>query len=129
VDERLFRIAGVRPYPLTRHELPALAEAMLAYLRRQALVERMVVCDVPCVRFFNRSSGINVVVRSDDWAKVVPYLKDDTLDPLIFPTPVLTTANRQVQYAGSVLSINDHQLYARTLELLERLFTTEFPTQ
>ena len=80
VDNRLLSAYGKRPHRLTRNEVPELARALTAWVYRQVNIDKLVVGNnVPCIRLFN-AKGVEVLVRSDDWAKLVPYLKDGSLD-------------------------------------------------
>lgn len=127
MDNRLFKIYGSRPQRLTRNEVPALARGIVAVLRGRASVDRYVIHDIPCTRLFNPGGGINILVRSDDWVKVVPYLKDGTLDTTQFPvnTPGVLYPNTFFDPSASV--IWDTELYERVVTILLKLFTIEFP--
>ena len=107
MDQRLFQIQGLRPHRLTKHDLPALAKAMVAYMRKEASLEKFFVQNVACIHFWG--VGINVLVRSDDWVKIVPYLKDGTFDSIVVP----------------VAKASD--MYDRILRTLEPLFPVDDP--
>jgi len=126
VDQRLFYIAGQRPERLTRRETPELAKAMTAYFRRQASVTKGVLNDVPYVRVFNPGL-FSVIVRWDDWVKIIPYLSDGSFDTTIVPeSSWCFTPSNQV-FDASIVDITD-PLYKRILDTLNGIFTVEFPT-
>jgi len=129
VDNRLQQANGRRPHRLTRNEVPELARALTAWSYRQAQIDKIVVGgNIPCIRIFN-AKGMDVLVRSDDWAKLVPYLKDGTLDlsqlPVDDPAVVL---HPNTYYDASGVEIADPALYKRILTFLLNIFTVDFPT-
>ncbi len=126
MDQRLFYIAGQRPERLTRRDTPELARAMTAYFRRQASVTKGVLYDVPYVRLFNPGQ-FSVVVRWDDWVKIIPYLSDGSFDTTIIPDPSWSFLHPNQVYDASVVDLTD-PLYNRILNTLNGIFTIEFPT-
>jgi hypothetical protein len=100
----------------------------MAAVRRQAYIDRHVINNVPCVRITNDGGGINVLVRADDWVKLVPYLKDGTFDVSLLPVEKPVVLNPNIHYDASAGEIWDPELYARIFTLLNDLFTIEFPT-
>jgi hypothetical protein len=127
VDQRLSYVAGQRLERLTRNETPAVARAMTAYFRHQAQVTTGVLNGVPYVHIFNPGI-LSVSVRRDDWKKIVPYLKDGTLDTTITPESRPVVLKPSIQADASVIDDTD-ALYVRTLTLLNSLFTVEFPVE
>lgn len=125
MDQRLFYVGGRRPERLTRNETPDLARAMVAFMRRKASIDRPVVLGLGCVRIYG--PGINVLVRADDWIKIVPYLKDGSFDWTVLPVIRPVVLNPPV-IEGTNLDVGDQQLYERILTVLNQLFTVEFPT-
>jgi len=125
MDQRLFRIGGSRPQRLTKQDLPTLARAMVAVIRKQAQLHRYAVRDVHCIQF--SGPGIDLLVRSEDWVKVLPFLKDGTFDPLILPVSQDRVSSRTVPYDASVADLVDPELYHRILRFLDPLFTRQFP--
>jgi hypothetical protein len=126
VDQRLFYIAGQRPERLTRRETPELARAMTAYFRRQASVTKGVLNDVLYVRIFNPGQ-FSVVVRWDDWVKIIPYLSDGSFDTTIVPEPRWCFLHPNQVFDASIVDLTD-PLYNRILNTLNGIFTVEFPT-
>jgi hypothetical protein len=124
VDQRLSFMAGEhRPHRLTQNENPELAKAILGVIRGQTSCERGYARDLSYI-WFHDKFGTNIVVRADDWAKVVPYLQSGDFDPSIVPVP------RQVvlyKSDGSLLDLNDQELYNRIKNALDSLFTIKFP--
>jgi hypothetical protein len=125
VDQRLFKIAGRRPERLTRADTPEVARAITAYYRRQAQVTRGVLNEVAYVRLVN-PGVLDVVIRWDDWVKIVPYFIDGSLDTTINPEPTLLVDHFSVLTDASTIDLTDG-LYQRTLNILNQLFTIEFP--
>jgi len=125
MDNRLFRIAGFRPHRLTKHDVPTLASAIVASMRQQANVQRLAVREVLCVRLWG--TGFDILVRSEDWTKVVSFLQDSSFDPLIVPVSQAMVSNRSTYYDASVLDRNDSELRDRVIRALEPLFTVDFP--
>ena len=126
MDQRLFYIAGQRPERLTRRETPELAKAMTAYFRRQASVTKGVLNDVPYVRLFNPGQ-FSIVVRWDDWVKIIPYLSDGSFDTTIVPEPSWCFLHPNQVSDASIIDLTD-PLYNRILNTLNGIFTVEFPT-
>lgn len=118
MDQRLFKIGGRRPERLTRADTPEVAKAITAFYRRQAQVTRGVVKEVAYVRLVN-PGVFDVVVRWDDWVKILPYLTDGSFDTTTIPDPTLLVSNPTFDSADG--------LYRRILNVLNELFTIEFP--
>jgi len=121
MDQRLFHANGHRPHRLTNKDVPDLARAIVAYIRKQASLNKHYIHDVSCISF--SGVGVDILVRADDWAKVVPLLKDGSLDPMVVP---VSTVNIRARAGTSVLDTSD-PLYKRTVELLSPLFPIDFP--
>jgi hypothetical protein len=85
---------------------------MTAYYRRQVQVTKGVLNEVAYIRLYNPGI-IDVVVRWEDWVKILPYITDGSFDTATYSCP--TTMD---QY---------DQLYQRILNVLNQLFTIEFP--
>jgi hypothetical protein len=83
------------------------------------------VYNVACLHF--SGAGISILVRSDDWAKVVPFLKDGSFDDLVVPVSNRSPLNRHVFFDASMSDVNDAELYNRILHTLEPFFTIDFP--
>lgn len=125
MDQRLFKIAGRRPERLTRADTPEVARALTAYYRHQAQVTKGVLNEVAYVRLYN-SGIIDVVIRWDDWVKILPYVTDESFDTTIIPEPTLFVAHTAVLASASTIDQTD-ELYQRILDVLNQLFTVEFP--
>lgn len=125
VDERLSHFNGNRPERLTRRELPGLAQAIVACARKRASVERLMAREVPCI--WLHGDGINVLVRGEDWSRLIPYLLDGTFDVAFYPVLETFVALPNTHYDPSVVGLRDEELYSRVLNVLSQLFTVEFP--
>ena len=99
---------------------------MTAYFRRQASVTRGVLNDVPYVRLYNPGQ-FSVVVRWDDWVKILPYLSDGSFDTTIVPGPSYTVFHPRQRFDASIIDLTE-TLYDRILTVLNKIFTVEFPT-
>lgn len=121
MDQRLFRIQGHRPHRLTNKDVPALARAIVSYMRKQAILNKHYIHDVSCISF--SGVGVDILVRADDWAKVIPLLKDGSLDPMLVP---VTTVKVRTGVPASVLEDSD-PLYKKAVDLLSPLFPIDFP--
>ena len=125
MDQRLFEVAGKRLERLTRADTPEVARALAAYYHRQAQVESGVLNEVTYVRLFNPGL-INVVIRGDDWVKILPYVTNGFFDPTLYPEPTLFVDQPSVLSDASVID-ETSELYQRILNVLNELFTIEFP--
>lgn len=123
MDHRLFRINGLRPHRLTKHDLPSLAKAMVAYMRKEASLEKHFVQNIACIHFCG--VGINILVRSDDWVKVIPYLRDGTFDAIV--TPVPRARMRTPLSEANMADVYSSDMYYRILHTLDPLFPDDFP--
>jgi hypothetical protein len=121
MDQRLSRIHGIRPHRLLKGDLPALAKAMVSYMRKEAKVETFFVKDVACVYF--SGVGVSTLVRSDDWAKVLPFLEDGTFDSKLTPVVSVRTNYNESDLAD----IYSSDMYHRILRTLDPLFPVSFP--
>lgn len=128
MDQRLYRVYGRRPHRITLNEVPELALGLLAFIRKQATIDRIAINNVGCLHILSPTAGVDIIVRSDDWYKLVPYLKDGTLDTTELPVAEVCVLHPNIRFDASVLSANDLELYGRILTLLQRLFPTRFPT-
>lgn len=128
MDQRLYRVYGDRPHRITQNEVPELARGILAFIRKQARVDRVAVNNVGAIRLFSATAGVDLLVRSDDWIKLVPYLKDGTLDTTLLPVAEAQVFDTSSKFDSSVLDVSDKELYDRILTLLNQLFPIKFPT-
>jgi hypothetical protein len=121
MDQRLSRIHGIRPHRLLKGDLPALAKAMVAYMRKEAKVETFFVKDVACVYF--SGVGISTLVRSEDWVKVLPFLENGTFESKLTPVVSVRTNYNESDLAD----IYSSGMYHRILRTLDPLFPVSFP--
>lgn len=126
MDQRLFKIAGHRPHRLTRSDTPEVARALTAYYRRQAQVTRGVLNEVAYVRLAN-PGVLDVIIRWDDWVKILPYFTSESFDPTIIPDPIVFTSKPYTLSDGSRIGDTNDWLYHRILNALNQLFPVEFP--
>jgi hypothetical protein len=113
---------------MTRNEVPVLAKAILASVRGLATCCRGFYRDISYIWIFSNDSSVDMVVLASDWDKIVPYLKDSLFDPHIVPVPKVVVINPSQRFDEAVLDLSDEELYNRILNVLNNLFTVEFPT-
>lgn len=129
MDERVSLFGDARRLlPLRKPDLPNLALAIVAYQRQQAQVWHGLTREVAWVRLFSNDGRLNVYVRGDDWAKILPYLEDGRWNPAIVAVPKTVYLHPSRALDIPSLPINDQALYVRVLMDLEREFPTDFPT-
>lgn len=93
---------------------------MVGYARGLAKVKTGFVRDTAFVIL--KGDGLEVVVRGDDWAKIVPFLQDNTLSP---PPDVFGLTTTSTSLAD--IDIRDPGYYALVLGVLQGLFTQDYP--
>lgn len=125
MDQRLFKIAGRRPERLTRADTPEVARALTAYYHRQAQITKGVLNEVAYVRLVN-PGVLDVVIRLDDWVKIIPYITNGTFDQTLVPNPTMFVDRPSILADASTIDLTDG-LYERILATLNRLFTINFP--
>lgn len=126
VEERLSRPFGLRTGPLTTRELPQLADAIVVAVRGKGRVSVIDVGGAKWVRIFG--NGVDVSVLEDDWRKILPFLQDSTLDPMIHPTKTSLGVDLSKPFDPAWISYRDEVFRSKVLGLLASLFTTAFPT-
>lgn len=126
MDGTLFRIAGRRPTYLTRSDLPELARAIVAHQRGRARVQAGEGRGIGYVRLVGRD--VDVVVRREDWAKIMPHVQAGTFEAQVVPVGTPTVRDPDVHFAFGTLDARDHVLYARVLGVLQGLFPDDYPT-
>jgi hypothetical protein len=125
VDARLWSINGQRPEALKQTDLPNLARAIVAYMRHLDIaVHAGYVRNTSYVRFQGDKGSFQVLVRGDDWAKIVPYLKDGTFSPP--PEPLKPWGEGLASLAN--IDTYDAPYYQMVLGVLSGLFPQDYPT-
>lgn len=114
MDVRLNLPNGTKIHRLQSRDLPDLARAISAFGRGFAKVRGVAVGTVACVHLWG--GGSDIVVMEEDWAKVQPFLKDDTFSPIMVP-PVI--GNPGVSYNPET---DDPWYYGRVLFYLNQTF-------
>jgi hypothetical protein len=126
MESRWQTVHGLRLASLTSHELPELARAIVAYERKRIAAQKGQLRDITYVRLFG--DGIHVVVRGEDWDKILPYLKDGSFNPREVPDPQIVYLNEEVRFDPGSTETRDSALYNRVLGVLRALFPKTFPT-
>lgn len=134
MDARLWLINGVRATRLRRSDLPKVAQAIVDFERGRAEARAGYVRETAYVNL-RRKNAYDVVIRGDDWAKIVPFLRNSSsrFTPKIMPPeqppPVLSPQpNRVMQPPPPNPSVGQQSFlegfdYA-TLAKIEALLTT-----
>jgi len=126
VDSRLFKIE-TRPGNLRRQDLPILARALVAVLLRQGRAKTGTSRNLQYVRLETPEG--NVQVLASDWAKIMPYLQDDSFNQTVFKSQMDTVwLDPLTAHAPSIIDRTDRQYYLRVLNTLQGLFPVEYPT-
>ena len=120
MEQRLWSLFGSRPETLKAPDLPNVARAIVGYMRGMCKVKAGCTHNTSYVLF--KAQGFQVVIRGDDWAKIMPYLQDNTLSP---PSePLVPWFNVSI----ATVDIHDPDYYSKVLGVLQTLFTETFPT-
>ena len=127
MDNRLWSINGLRPESLKQTDLPNLARALVAYMRRLDItLETGYVRNTGYVLFKGTKNSFQVLVRGDDWAKIIPFVKDGTLTP---PNEVLLPWRNGVSSPTLAnIDVFDANYYNQVLGVLSGLFPAAYPT-
>lgn len=76
------------------------------------------------------NTGGTFLIRSDDWARIAPFVQDESFDPQVHPAgPSGTPIDPTIAFNEQILDHADKQLYERTLGILAGLITEEYPTR
>lgn len=123
MDSRLASYDGVRPVPLLRSDLEPIARAIADAQDGKA---QIVVSNLKGDRFIGlRGNGYFVAVLMDDWAKILPFLKDGFFQAVEYSIPHRTDQfmpGPSDQEPGPV-----YPLYQRILLKLQELFPRDWP--
>ncbi len=128
VDSRLFRIGGRRIVRLRKEDLPELARAIVAVTRIRARAGVVTVANVKYVEIVGKN--VDVLVPAEDWKRILPYVQDESFNPVIFPSRQASQPlDPQIAFDELLLDHADRPLFERTLGILTGLFTETFPTR
>jgi hypothetical protein len=124
MDARLQLIHGQRPYLLRREDLSVLARAIVGISIGRVRAHTDFRASIPVVLL--EGYGLRLLVRKEDWDKILPLLKE----PLLYPDPK-TTGYRRYAYShtrrDAPEETRDAPLYTRILNALSQIFTESFP--
>ena len=130
MENRQWSINGIRLETLKAPTLPDLARAIVGYMRGFATVHAGYKHNVQYVSFVGKQypSGkafpFQVVIRGDDYVKLVPYIASGQFDPP--PEPLLPWREGNVNISN--IQVFDQQYYNKVLGVLQGIFTQDFPT-
>lgn len=126
MDNRLFNITS-RPGRLRRQDLPLVARALVSLFRRKAQLRTGITKNVGYIRI--DAPEFRVQILREDWVKILPYIKNDFLNQVVFKTQIDTVVlHPERDHEPSIIDRTDEQYYVRTLQLLQELFTEAYPT-
>lgn len=69
-----------------------------------------------------------VLVLSEDWVKILPYLADSSLDPSVYPPPSKPKDESLRVVDEAWILQGDDVLLMKVLGLLKKLFPKTYPT-
>jgi hypothetical protein len=129
MDARLWTlVGGHRPETLKRPDLPKVAKAIVAYMRKLDIqVYAGQAHDTSYVAFVANKGLFTVVVRGDDWQKIMPYIQNDQLSPDASAASANLPWTNQT-YDIDNIDVFDPQYYQKVLGVLNGLFPQDFPT-
>ncbi len=126
MDNRLFNIE-TRPGHLRQQDLPLVARALVAAFRQQAVVKTGRTKNVGYVRI--EMSDCHVQILAADWAKILPYIQNDTFNQVIVKSQIDSVFLDPVTaHASPLIDRTDRQYYLRVLGILQGLFPEAYPT-
>lgn len=123
MDERLSVIGGQQVMNVTADDIPALAHAIVSLILGQGRAGSQQIAEVSVVRLIG--VDFDLYLRSEDWLKIVPYLADGTLNPLVIAADPLI---QDQPIASALIEVQNPILYKRVYGVLTTLFTTRYPT-
>jgi hypothetical protein len=126
VDTRLYSILQRRPKRLRQQDLPPVAKAIVAVIRKKSRASVGVHQNLSYV--WLRGDDPGVVVLKEDWEKILPYIEDGTFDPTQTPVPRVVPLDPNVMYDEATIDLQDSYLYSRVLVVLRQLFPEKYPT-
>lgn len=102
-------------------DLPALAGAIVDYYRGRVRASRVYQAQIEAV--YLEGPGVDILVRQEDWLKIIPHLVDGTFAPQNSAVikPRNTTDDTPAPQANP-------EFYGRVLLTLQTIFTDDFPT-
>jgi hypothetical protein len=126
VDNRLFKIE-TRPGPQLRQDLPILARALVAVFRKKGQAKIGRTKNLGWVRL--ETPEFHVQVLASDWAKILPYIEDETFNQAIVKSQIDSVwIDPLTSHAPPLIDRTDRQYYLRVLGILQQLFPTAYPT-
>lgn len=127
MDNRLGILFAKRTSRLRQQDLPDVAFAITTYLRGivPVSVGPTTVSGAPVIALV--SQWFNITVLASDWAKIEPYLRNDTFNPSVVPIPYMNQRyEREALFSPSV--VTQDPLYERVLDTLKIVFPESYPT-
>ncbi len=126
MDARLFLLGGRMLRRLRQQDLPEVSRAIVGAIRHRYTLTSAIIQDVAVIRIVSPKQEVTIL--KDDWAKIMPYIQDETLTPVLNPTnPQVGYLDPQVSYDEPLFDQADRPLYLYILGLLQRLFPDSIP--
>jgi len=124
MDARLQQIHGQRPFFLRQDDLPVVARALVGVSIGRVRARTDFRTSIPVVLL--EGFGVSVVIRQEDWVKILPWLKE----PSFYPEP-MTRGARRFAFTSTRRDapeeLRDPLLYNTILARLRVIFPESFP--
>lgn len=128
VDTRLFLVADRRVVRLRQEDLPELARAIVAVIRKRATAGVARVKNVDFIEIHGQ--GAHALVLRSDWEKLLPSIQNETFNTQASPVePPGRYLDQKIAYSEPILDRADHLLYQRIVGVLRGFVTETFPTR
>jgi len=111
---------------MTQADLPLLARVLACVILHKGKLRSGISMHTGFIRLFS-SSGEEISILKEDWAKVSPFIEDGTFDPMLFPYKVRGVVPRHPNIPSPLVDVRARGLYDRIIGVLTPLFP-EVPT-
>lgn len=112
---------------MRQQDLPYVARALVSLFRKQAQLKTGKVKGIGYIRI--ESPSLTVQIVAEDWAKILPYLQDDSLNQFVTKMqPDTVWGDPVAAHDGAIVDQTDRQYYLRVLGILQGLFPEAYPT-
>lgn len=122
VDLRLDLIDGRQVANLTIDDVPIVARAITACIRKKAGIGLVYANNISIIRLLG--VGFDLSIRAEDWVRIAPFLVDGTFNPEVSAHPI---PRMDPPLSVSTIDLQDRSLYSHVVGVLSGLFPTKFP--
>lgn len=99
----------------------------MAVVRKQGIAHVGVLSNVPYIRLIGR--GFDLSILGEDWEKILPFVQDDTFNPMVVPASACVGyLDPKEHFDSATLDEADRPFYERVLFTLQQLFPDDYPT-